>query len=67
MNNVIMYLACVGVIALYLIGVALISGIFANILTDGIPDDFDYAMTAIILLFFTSVALICDKVIGYLK
>lgn len=67
MNDVIMFFACVGVIALYLVGVVLISGIFANIVTDGTADDYDYAMSAVVLLMFISVALICDKVIGYLK
>lgn len=67
MNNVIMFFACVGVTALYLVGVALISVIFANVLTDGTADYFDYAMTAIILQIFISSVLICDKVIGVLK
>jgi len=67
MNGVTIFFACVGVITLYLVSVALISVIFANILTDGTPDDFDYAMTAIVLLIFISIGLICDKVTGVLK
>ncbi len=67
MNNVTMFFVCVGVITLYIVGVVLISGIFANILTDGVPDDYDYIMLAVALQTFISIALICDKLTGVLK
>lgn len=67
MNGTLILLTCYGAIVLYLVGLALISWIFTSIVTDGNPDDFDYAMTTVILQIFISIAVICDKVIGILS
>ena len=68
MNGMMILFACIGAIALYLVGVALISWIFTSIIqtTDGVPDDFDYAMTAVILQASINIMLICYKVIDVL-
>ena len=56
-------LICIGACFAYFTCLIFVTCLSVNILTDGFPDDIDYAMTADIIQFFIIVAVIIGRVL----
>lgn len=61
-SAIIQVLTCIGACSAYSICLFIVTLLAANILTDGCPDDIDYAMMANIIQFFIIVAVIIGRV-----
>ena len=62
-SAIIQALTCIGACFAYFTCLIFATCVAANILTDGCPDDIDYAMTATIIQFFIIVAVIIGRVL----
>ena len=62
-SAIIQVLTCIGACVAYFVCLFCATGLAANVLTDGCPDDIDYAMAAAIIQFFIIAAVIIGRVL----